>query len=123
MRLKTEIDSQSQYGVQYWPVFDLSNGELIGCCGLRPHDENQYELGFHLCPDYWHQGYAGEAAKAVIDYAFNCLHADRLFAGHHPVNTSSQKVLYKLGFKYTGKEFYAPTGLDHPSYVLENPSD
>lgn len=118
-RLNTEIQNEKQHHVQYWPVFSLQSGELVGCCGLRPHGKNEYELGFHLRPMFWGQGCALEAASAVIEYAFSVLKADSLFAGHNPNNIRSQKVLGKLGFSYTGDEFYAPTGLYHPSYVLK----
>ena len=80
--------------------------------------EDEYEIGFHLRPAYWRQGYAAECARAVIDYAFSTLEAKKLFAGHNPNNTASAKVLGKLGFAYIGDEFYAPTGLNHPSYEL-----
>ena len=117
-RLECEIANDKEFGVQYWPVFSLDTGELIGCCGLRPHGESEYEIGFHLRPEFWGKGYAQEAARAVIRYAFDELKADRLFAGHNPKNTASQKVLGRLNFVYTGDEFYAPTGLYHPSYIL-----
>ena len=53
----------------------------------------------------------------MIGYAFETLHANRLFAGHNPNNTASAGVLKRLGFIYIGDEFYAPTGLYHPSYI------
>ncbi len=118
-RLKTELENDAKFGVQYWPIFALDSNELIGCCGLRPRDEKQYEIGFHLRPRFWGQGYAVEAAKAVIAYAFDVLQAESLFAGHNPHNINSAKVLKKLGFSYLGEEFYAPTGLNHPSYLLK----
>lgn len=95
----------------------------LGCCGLRPYrlEDGIYELGFHLRPEHWGQGYATEAARAVIDHAFDTLHARALFAGHHPGNVASRRLLEKLGFRYTHDEFYAPTGLEHPSYLLESP--
>ena len=118
-RLKTEISNEMKYHVQYWPVFELSSFDFIGCCGLRHHDDNKYELGFHLLPRFWGRGYATETAMAVIDYAFNRLNAKVLFAGHHPENAASAKVLQKLGFIYIGDEFYKPTGLFHPSYEMK----
>lgn len=116
LRLETEVARQAQYRVQYWPIFSRSTQELIGCCGLRPHGNEAYEIGFHLLPAFWRQGYAVEAASAVIDYAFSVLHARQLFAGHHPLNAASKAVLAKLGFRYTGDTYYEPTGLLHPSY-------
>lgn len=118
-RLGTEMQNEELYGVQYWPIFHRETSAFIGCCGLRPRSENVYEIGFHLCPEFWGQGYAVEAANAVISYAFTVLKAERLFAGHNPKNIASQKVLKKLGFTYVGDEYYAPTGLHHPSYELK----
>ena len=115
-RLEKEIDNNVNFGIQYWPIFELATGELIGCCGLRPYSENTYEIGFHLRPEFWRKGFAVEAAAAAIDYAFNQLQAKRLFAGHNPKNIASSKVLAKLNFQYIRDEFYVPTGLYHPSY-------
>lgn len=80
-----------------------------------------YELGFHLRSAYWGQGIAFKAATAVIHYAFDKLGASDIFVGRHPDNMGSEKVLNKLGFHYIGKEFYAPTGLMHPSYRYKVP--
>lgn len=119
-RLQTEIANGTVHGVQYWPLFTLDTGELIGCCGLRPHAPGQYELGFHLRPQFWRQGYAAEAARAVIRYAFTELKAEKLVAGHNPRNEASRVLLPRLGFRSIGDRFYAPTGLYHPSYELTN---
>ena len=121
-RLSTEILNESVHKVQYWPIFELTTNDLIGCCGLRPYTANEYEIGFHLRPAFWGKGYAKEAADAVIDYAFSVLKAKKLFAGHNPNNIASRKVLNKLGFTYVRDEFYEPTGLFHPSYELKNPN-
>ncbi len=69
-------------------------------------------------PAYWGFGYAPEAAQAVMRYAFHTLGARALFAGHGPANEASRRVLAKLGFRHTHDEFYLPTGLNHPSYLL-----
>jgi len=109
--------------VQYWPIFLLDSGEFVGCCGLRPYPSTEpveivYELGFHLRPQFWGLGLAMEAARAVIAHAFDDLAATSLFAGHHPDNAASARLLGKLGFRYDHHEFYAPTGREHPSYLL-----
>lgn len=119
-RLEREIATQEAHGVQYWPVFLRTTGGHVGCCGLRPYklDAFIYALGFHLRPGCWGHGYAGEAARAVIDHAFGVLGARALFAGHHPENDPSRRLLAKLGFRYTHDELYPPTGIEHPSYLL-----
>jgi RimJ/RimL family protein N-acetyltransferase len=120
-RLNTEIERAAENGVQYWPIFELSTQANVGCCGLRPYrpGEKIYELGFHLRPAHWGKGYATEAARAALDYAREKLDLIGIFAGHHPENKASKRVLLKLGFAEIGAEFYPPTGLLHPGYMLK----
>jgi [ribosomal protein S5]-alanine N-acetyltransferase len=119
-RLNKEIVNTKEYGVQYWPIFLLETGEHVGCCGLRPYDLPKliYALGFHLRPAHWRRGYALEAARAVVTYAFGALGAKALFAGHNPKNEPSRNILLKLGFHHTHDEFYELMGQYHPSYIL-----
>ena len=120
-RVQQEMTGQAMFGVQYGPVFLRSNGELVGCCGFRPRpvQPDVLELGFLLRPGFWGQGLATEAAGAAVAHAFDVLGARAIFAGHHPGNVASQRVLEKLGFKKTHLEHYPPTGLEHPSYLLQ----
>ena len=120
-RLNCEISNHRVYGIQYFPIFELDSGQLIGCCGLRPYKEekNIFEIGFHLKKKYQKQGLAFEAAAAIIEYAFSVLNAQELKAGHHPQNIAFKKLLEKLGFHYESDEYYAPTGLEHPTYYLK----
>jgi ribosomal-protein-alanine N-acetyltransferase len=122
-RLEREIARMSAHQFQYWPIYLLSSDEHAGCCGLRPYrpEEQIPELGFHLRPRYWGQGLASEAARSVIRYAFENLGAKGLSAGHHPDNTTSKKLLTKLGFRYTHDEFYAPLEMNLPYYLLSRP--
>jgi RimJ/RimL family protein N-acetyltransferase len=122
-RLDREIASSREYKVQYWPIFLLEKDEHAGCAGLRPYrmEDLVYELGIHLRAAYWSRGLAEEAGRAVIKFAFEEIGAKALFAGHHPANSVSQRLLLKLGFQATHEEFYAPTGLNHPSYLLASP--
>ncbi|MGA8277810.1 MAG: GNAT family N-acetyltransferase [Rhodanobacteraceae bacterium] len=119
-RLRNEIATCAEAGVQYWPIFLRATHEHVGCCGLLPHDlaARVYELGVHIRSRHWGVGYAHESSRAVVDYAFGTLGAKGLFAGHNPKNEVSRRLLAKLGFRHTHDEFYAPTGLMHPSYTL-----
>lgn len=120
-RLNKEIENYNNYKMQYWPIYLLESKKNIGCCGLRPYDieNNILEMGIHIKEQYWRRGFAVEGCSAVIDYAFNSLGAKGIFAGHNPKNTASAEMLKKLGFTYTHDEFYKPTGLNHPSYIMK----
>ena len=118
--LEKQIAIEREHRIQYWPMFLLEDGEHVGCCGIRPYDPPQriYELVVHIRSNYWRRGLAEEATSTVIDYAFEKLDAVALFAGHNPNNDASRRLLEKLGFQYTHKQLYPPTGLEHSSYIL-----
>ncbi len=120
-KLAKEIASLTASRVQYWPIFLLADNQHVGCAGLRPYQMDGgliYELGFHLRRAYWGLGLAQEAGRAVIGYGFETLGATALFAGHHPSNTASGRVLLKLGFQFTHDGIYAPTGQPDRCYLL-----
>lgn len=120
-RLRKEIENYNSYNIQYWPIYLIDTNENVGCCGLRPYDSenNILEIGIHLKEKYWGKGIAQEACSAVIEYAFKDLKANAIFAGHNPKNTASAQLLKKLGFTYTHDEYYPPTKLYHPSYLIK----
>lgn len=112
-RLATEMASE----LQYWPMFLKADGDFVGCCGLRPYKEGVPEFGVHVVRAHWRKGYALEAGRAVIRWAFEHGY-ESLFAGHNPKNEASRAMLLAIGFRYTHDELYPPTGLMHPSYLL-----
>jgi RimJ/RimL family protein N-acetyltransferase len=121
-RLASELATQREHGFAYWPIALRAGGD-IGCCGLKPRPTpGELELGYYLMPAHWGGGLAAEAARGVVDYAFEVLGTRALFALHHPENLGSGRVLEKAGFAYSHHELYPPTGLLHRGYVLRNPS-
>jgi RimJ/RimL family protein N-acetyltransferase len=78
----------------------------IGIVGLEWRDPELPELGYWLGVDHWRKGFATEAAKAVIDYAFEEFDIDRLVAGARVKNEASRHILEKCGFQWTGVELH-----------------
>jgi RimJ/RimL family protein N-acetyltransferase len=74
---------------------------VIGAAGLG-EQEGDAELGYWIARPHWGQGYATEAARAVLRIARTLGHT-RVVAGHFTDNPASGKVLRKLGFVSTGR--------------------
>jgi RimJ/RimL family protein N-acetyltransferase len=81
--------AENRYGLQ--ALIDKSTNEFIGLCGLLAQEVdgvNEIEVGYHILKKYWKQGYAAEAAKLFIDYAFE-----------HDLNSSVVSVIDVDNFK------------------------
>lgn len=63
-------------------------------------DRNGYELGYNLNRAFWGKGYATEAAKAMLKWAYDNLDAREFVAHHANANTASGRVLKKCGFVF-----------------------
>jgi RimJ/RimL family protein N-acetyltransferase len=66
---------------------------------LRSVEHRQVEIGYVFHPDAGGQGYATEAARALIDFAFTDLRAHRVFARTDARNTRSAALLARLGMR------------------------
>ncbi len=90
-----------------WGIFLNDNGALVGtCCFDSFLSRNQsINLGYEIRSQDWGHGFATEAARAAITYAFE--HGivgpvNRIEAKTIPANVGSEKVLSKLGFEKEG---------------------
>lgn len=84
--------------------------EVMGYCGLVDSGRGKAgepELAFELLRRFWGQGYATEAARAVVESARSSGHG-RLWATVWDWNTASRRVLAKLGFAETGRTLVDP---------------
>jgi RimJ/RimL family protein N-acetyltransferase len=84
----------------------LASGTVIGACGTELRDGGKPELGYWLGTHYWGQGYATEAARAVIDHAFSALGCEELYSGARISNPASRRVLEKCGFQWASVGLY-----------------
>jgi ribosomal-protein-alanine N-acetyltransferase len=88
-----------------WGVF--LEGRLIGHGGLNYVREfEQTEVLWALHPDAWGHGYATEVARAALDYGFNTLGLNLIFAITLPDNHASQAVMKRLGLTYRRRVEY-----------------
>ncbi len=90
-----------------------ADNALIGACGLHWTDGG-YDIGYWIAKPHWRQGYASEAARRLVEFAFDDLGADRLRAGWYHDNGVSGLILAKLGFQamYVEKQHSAARGHD-----------
>lgn len=82
-----------------------SNHILIGNCGIRKAsaEAHQADLGYELAPEHWGNGYATEAAQAMLHFGFAQLKLHRVWAECIAENSGSARVLEKLGMKLEGR--------------------
>ncbi|HWA02441.1 MAG TPA: GNAT family N-acetyltransferase [Rhizomicrobium sp.] len=80
-----------------------SGGALVGSCGVHPGEEG-YELGYWIGRAHWGRGYATEAAREVVAFAFRNLRAPDVWAGWFHDNPASGRVLEKVGFRANGSQ-------------------
>lgn len=90
-----------EHGFGMWRVETRADGTPIGMCGVmkREHLEAP-DVGFALLPQYSGQGYAHEAARAVLNYAMESLGISKVSAIVLPGNTASIRLLEKLGLTF-----------------------
>lgn len=89
-------------GFGLWAMLLKAKGELIGDCGFfvrSVEGEFEYELGWHVRRDCWNKGYATEAARHCIEYAFSRVGPERMIALIRPENLSSCRVAEKNGMR------------------------
>jgi [ribosomal protein S5]-alanine N-acetyltransferase len=82
----------------------VSDGAFLGWCGLSRWnpDYRSASLGYCLDAAAWGQGYATEAARALLQWAFDTLDLNRVQAETDTRNGASARVLEKLGFVREG---------------------
>jgi len=78
-------------------------GELIGIIAIRVNKTfNRGELGYWVGKPYWGQGYGTEAAKALLQYGFEELKLNRIYAQAFTTNPGSWRIMEKIGLTHEG---------------------
>lgn len=110
----------NKYNFSSWTI--KLKEKIIGFGGLSYRqygDELKLNLGYRFDKEYWGQGFATELAKHAIDYGFEELQKDQIFAIVRPKHIASIKVLEKCNMKLSGKLNDVPNEEDSLIYIIE----
>lgn len=105
------------WGTSWWAFVEPKGGRVAGAGCIQylrreaqvPQDlssltANPLEIGWRLHPDFWHQGLATEAARAMGTFAFDTFSIAELLAVRDPKNVASGRVMDRLGMRFRGIE-------------------
>lgn len=101
-----------------WAMILRDSKQLIGDCGCVMQEvegKNEIEVGYHVRRDLWGRGYATEAARACMEYAFSRLGARRAISMIRPPNVASRRVAEKNGMTCEKIVFWR--GYEHCIYA------
>lgn len=108
-RIESSFD---ELGYGLWAVAVRSTGEFIGFTGLarqtfQAHFTPAVEVGWRLSAAAWGHGYATEAARAALDFAFGVVNVDEVVSITTRTNERSQAVMRRIGMTYDPKDDFA----------------
>lgn len=107
-------------GLLWFAVTPRDSDDILGDVILQPAPfVDGIEIGWHFRRDTWGQGYATEAARAVLRHGFETVGLDRIFAIVATRNAASLRVTEKLGMKPVTEMEYAK--LPHVLFALDAP--
>lgn len=112
-----------EHGIGRWAVVDRKTKNFVGWAGLKfvtelnNNHQNYYDIGYRLIRKYWSKGIATEAAFLTLDYAFNTMQLQQVYAAADANNKASIKVLEKIGMQFV--ETYFDDGTPWNWYKIE----
>ncbi|GAF39838.1 hypothetical protein FC83_GL001394 [Agrilactobacillus composti DSM 18527 = JCM 14202] len=114
-----QVQRYQQDGFGLWALIRKEDQQFVGQCGLTKQTFNGapiVEIGYLLQRDFWHHGYAIEAARAAKQYAFEQLELARVWSVIRDNNLASMNVAIRNGMLVRGKEIKHYYGLDMPHF-------
>ena len=105
----------AQHGYSFLFMVEKASGEMVGHCGIKQVDNplapnlGDHEIGWLVREDRWRRGYAEEAMRAVLEWAFTRVGAPHVVALTSLANVGSWKLMEKLGMvRRTDLDFSDP---------------
>lgn len=108
-------------GFALWAVVEKGSGELIGQCGITYQEYNGGwvpEVGYLFRKEFWHKGFATEAAIACKEYAFQVLDFDDVYSIIRDSNVASQNVARRNGMSEVDILIKYYRGVEMPHIVF-----
>lgn len=105
MDMAKEIAKQRSFGNDFYAVELSEINKVIGHIyfkQIEPMEWMTWEIGYIFNPNYQRKGYATEAVKAIVEYAFGNLGTHRIVAHCNPKNEASWKLLDRIGMRREG---------------------
>lgn len=100
--LERQLKRYEEDGFGLWAAILKESGEFAGQVGITMQEcdgERVPEIGYLLKKQYWHKGYASEAAEGCKNYAFDILGVDRIYSIIRDTNLASQAVARRNGMR------------------------
>lgn len=119
--LQNQLRRYKEDGFGLWAVILKENEKMIGQCGItkqRILEKEVLEVGYLFNADYFHKGYATEAAIACKNYAFENLGANEVYSIIRDNNYPSQNVAKRNGMKEVGSFVKHYHGIDMPHIIF-----
>lgn len=117
--LNRQLARYQKWGFGLWAAVLNETDELIGQCGItmQPWNGGEVaEVGYLFRRDCWHKGYATEAARACMEYAFRELNVDEICSIIRDTNIASQKVALRNGMTRKDSTVKHYRGVDMPHF-------
>ncbi|WP_420844663.1 GNAT family N-acetyltransferase [Lacticaseibacillus parakribbianus] len=117
--LDNQLRRYREDGFGLWALERKTDGRFVGQCGLTKQQflgRPVIEIGYLLQRDYWHQGYACEAAIGAKAYAFSTLAVPRVWSIIRDTNFASMNVAIRNGMLVRGRDVKHYYGLAMPHY-------
>lgn len=109
-------------GFGLWGVVEKGSNELIGQCGITYQEfdgKRVPEIGYLFKKEFWHKGFAIEAAVACREYAFHTLGFEEVYSIIRDTNIASQKVARRNGMQKVATFIKHYRGVDMPHFVYK----
>ena len=104
-RFVARKQNEREAGISVTYIIEKKSGnEFCGLIEVRDidHERSQGELSFWLAIKAWGHGYMSEVVQVIVQYGFEVLSLNRLYAHHMLRNPATGRVLEKNGFKQEG---------------------